>query len=106
VSEGRRAEFRAFGWDPADVPDPQDPATFERSKLRWDEADGSALLEWYRTLIALRRSRADLTDGRMDDARVDVDEAARRLVFRRGGVEVRCDFARDEVDVLVDGVPL
>ncbi len=25
VSEGRRSEFAAFGWDPKDVPDPQDP---------------------------------------------------------------------------------
>ena len=58
VSEGRRSEFRDFGWDPADVPDPQDPATFEASKLRWDEVergDHAALLEWYRTLIARRR---------------------------------------------------
>ena len=26
--EGRRREFAAFGWEPEDVPDPQDPATF------------------------------------------------------------------------------
>jgi maltooligosyltrehalose trehalohydrolase len=37
VSEGRRHEFAAFGWDPARVPDPQDPATFERSRLDWAE---------------------------------------------------------------------
>ena len=37
VSEGRRHEFAAFGWDPDDVPDPQDPATFERSRLDWAE---------------------------------------------------------------------
>ena len=37
VSEGRRHEFSSFGWDPRDVPDPQDPATFERSRLDWAE---------------------------------------------------------------------
>ena len=28
VTEGRTNEFSHFGWDPADVPDPQDPATY------------------------------------------------------------------------------
>ena len=37
VSEGRSAEFASFRLAADDVPDPQDPATFERSKLRWDE---------------------------------------------------------------------
>ena len=58
VSEGRRSEFREFGWNPANVPDPQDPATFEASKLQWDEVERdehAALLEWYRALIARRR---------------------------------------------------
>ena len=31
VRSGRRAEFAAHGWDEADVPDPQDPATRERT---------------------------------------------------------------------------
>ena len=37
VTNGRRREFRAFGWPPDAVPDPQAPATFERSMLKWDE---------------------------------------------------------------------
>ncbi len=36
-AQGAGAEFAAFGWDPADVPDPQDPATFARSRLDWAE---------------------------------------------------------------------
>ena len=50
----RRREFGAFGWVPMDVPDPQDPATFQRSKLTWDELDDPAhreLFAWYRELI-------------------------------------------------------
>ncbi|HET6810601.1 MAG TPA: malto-oligosyltrehalose trehalohydrolase [Acidimicrobiales bacterium] len=69
VSEGRRREFSAFGWDPSDVPDPQDLATFERSVLDWSEpthAEHRAVLDWYRELIALRRRDPDLTDGRLD----------------------------------------
>ncbi len=57
VSEGRRREFRDFNWE--DVPDPQDSATFGRSKLRWPvssgQSEGRDMLEWYRELIALRK---------------------------------------------------
>ncbi|HUF91415.1 MAG TPA: malto-oligosyltrehalose trehalohydrolase, partial [Candidatus Limnocylindria bacterium] len=37
VSEGRRREFAGFGWQPEDVPDPQAPETFLRSRLDWSE---------------------------------------------------------------------
>jgi maltooligosyltrehalose trehalohydrolase len=37
TAEGRIAEFERMGWDPAVVPDPQDPETFRRSKLDWGE---------------------------------------------------------------------
>ena len=81
VSDGRRREFAAFGWRPEQVPDPQDPATFERSRLDWSELDQPfhrRMLEWYRNLIRLR--------GRLGDAavRVEVDEPARHLVVGRG----------------------
>src|SRR5207245_10135043 len=58
VAEGREHEFEEFGWSPEDVPDPQDLATFERSKLRWEEIGEdlhAGMLDWYRDLIALRR---------------------------------------------------
>src|SRR5439155_717104 len=42
VSEGRRREFEAFGWRSELIPDPQDRATFERSRLRWEEVDEHA----------------------------------------------------------------
>lgn len=54
VSEGRRSEFKDFNF--REVPDPEDPATFERSKLSW--ADGLAnreMLDWYRQLLLLRK---------------------------------------------------
>ena len=37
VRNGRRAEFAAHGWRREDVPDPQDPATRDRSVLDWSE---------------------------------------------------------------------
>jgi maltooligosyltrehalose trehalohydrolase len=54
VSEGRRHEFADFDW--TDVPDPQDRATFERSRLHWELAtDDNDMLRWYRALIDLRK---------------------------------------------------
>jgi maltooligosyltrehalose trehalohydrolase len=56
---GRIAEFSRMGWDPAVVPDPQDPATFASAKLDWSEPaepDHARLLAWYRRLIELRRA--------------------------------------------------
>jgi maltooligosyltrehalose trehalohydrolase len=98
VSQGRRREFAAFGWQPDDVPDPQDEDTFERSKLDWSELDRdphAGLLEWYRRLLRLRRELPELTDGRIDRVDVSFDEAGRWLVVRRGSVAVACNLAAE-----------
>ena len=84
---GRRAEFASHGWAEEDVPDPQDPETFRRSKLDWSEPQRephARLLAWYRALLRLRRETPDLRDG--DLTRVDVqwDRATGRFVSRRG----------------------
>jgi maltooligosyltrehalose trehalohydrolase len=103
VSAGRRSEFRAFGWRPEDVPDPQDPATFERSRLDWaelEEAPHAALLDWHRRLIALRRSLpVPVAPGRV---RVEVDEERRTLVLHRGPIDVAINLG-DEPRVLETG---
>ena len=55
----------AMGWDESLVPDPNDPATFERSKLDWSETeqgDHRRLLQLYRALARLRREQPELTD--------------------------------------------
>jgi maltooligosyltrehalose trehalohydrolase len=106
VAQGRRSEFAAFGWKPEDVPDPQDPETFERSKLDWSEpgrAPHRDLLEWYRTLLRLRRSHPSLSDGRLDRLRTEVDEEHRRLRVTRGPVVLDVDFGADTVVVSVAG---
>ncbi len=62
VTKGRREEFQDFTWE--DVPDPQDAETFARSKLRWEIDDPAHrdMLEWYRTLLHLRRERVIPSD--------------------------------------------
>jgi maltooligosyltrehalose trehalohydrolase len=108
VCEGRRTEFAPFEWDPVDVPDPQSPQTFYRSRLDWQEPSRSphdALLDWYRTLIALRRRRPELSDPRLSRVTADANEALRTIVVARGrlGVLVNLSNAgrRFEVDGLV-----
>jgi maltooligosyltrehalose trehalohydrolase len=99
VAQGRRSEFASFGWDPAEVPDPQDAATFERSKLRWDERSSSPhaeMLEWYRSLVRLRRSTPDLADGRLDLVRVTADDDACTLVVERGEITIAANLGTEE----------
>jgi maltooligosyltrehalose trehalohydrolase len=67
-----------------DVPDPQDPATWRRSVLNWEEVgkdDHGALLDWYQRLIRLRQSEPALTDGRLD--RVEAWHGADSLAMWR-----------------------
>jgi maltooligosyltrehalose trehalohydrolase len=98
VSEGRRNEFRGFGWKPEDVPDPQSTETFQRSKLKWDEIDRephASMLRWHKDLIALRRRYAVLTDGCMECVEVRFDQEARWFAARRGEVDVICNLASE-----------
>ncbi|MEO6510864.1 MAG: DUF3459 domain-containing protein, partial [Nocardioides sp.] len=83
------------GWDPAVVPDPQDPETFTRSKLHWDElGEGRHVrtLDAYRQLAALRRELPELTDPAFARNRCTVDEDARLFTLRRGDVVVVVNF--------------
>ncbi|MEV6846091.1 malto-oligosyltrehalose trehalohydrolase [Actinoplanes sp. NPDC051411] len=106
VQTGRRREFAAHGWASADVPDPQDPATFERSKLDWNELDkpGHAdILDLYRKLIALRRGRADLSDPWLDKA--EVWHGDQYVVMRRGQCAVAANLAPVPQTVSLRAVP-
>lgn len=101
VSLGRRREFASFGWKPEDVPDPQDPATFERSRLNWDERyypEHKDLLDWYRTLLRVRRSHV-----KPGPVRVDFDEADRWLLVRGAGTTVAGNLGQERTRVPVQG---
>ncbi len=96
VRRGRRREFAAHGWAEEDVPDPQSPATRDRSCLDWAEAERephARVLAWYRTLITLRHTHPDLTAPDLADLRVAYDEGARWLAFRRGDIRVAVNLA-------------
>ena len=102
--DGRRAEFGSHGWDERDVPDPQDPKTFLRSRLDWSEPEQephARLLGWYRDMIALRRTEADLRDPRLD--RADVSWSDRRLQVARGSHQVLVNLAGGPWTCSVDG---
>ncbi|MEO3934051.1 malto-oligosyltrehalose trehalohydrolase [Micrococcaceae bacterium Sec7.4] len=109
TAEGRIREFERMGWDPAVVPDPQDPETFTRSRLNWAEAaqgDHARLLELYRQLIALRRSTPELAGLGFEDTAVAFSEAGGWLRLRRGNVEVAMNFAAEPRRVAVTGASM
>ncbi|TGD90495.1 malto-oligosyltrehalose trehalohydrolase [Mycolicibacterium sp. CH28] len=106
TAEGRKAEFADHGWDADDVPDPQDPQTFLRSKLDWDEVEQgehARLLAFYRGLIALRHDEPDLADPWLSHLIVDYDEDQRWIVMRRGSIAIACNLGQEPVRVPATG---
>ncbi|MBW4700722.1 MULTISPECIES: malto-oligosyltrehalose trehalohydrolase [unclassified Micromonospora] len=105
VATGRRREFAAHGWPPGDVPDPQDPQTFLRSRLDWAELDKPEhreMYDFYRRLIALRKARPDLSDPRLHQ--VEVRHGDEFLVVRRGGCLVVANLAGRRQRITLPGV--
>lgn len=103
ITRGRRREFAAHGWSEEEVPDPQDPATRDRSVLDWAEPDKPEhreLLEWYRALIALRRAEPELADGRLDE--VTATAGGRTLRIARGPFRVLVNFSDTPARVPLD----
>jgi maltooligosyltrehalose trehalohydrolase len=94
--EGRRSEFAAFASFGHEVPDPQDRATFERSKLT-RQAD-RALAELYRELLRIRRQ---LPPG--DAETIEFDEGERWLRVQRGGFELACNFSTQRRRLACEG---
>jgi maltooligosyltrehalose trehalohydrolase len=99
TAEGRIAEFERMGWDPAIVPDPQDPATYERSKLDWTErAHGrhARLLAAYQRLAELRRTLPQLTDPAFGHLAATADEDTRLFTLRRGDLLLAVNFGEQQ----------
>ncbi|CAM5476814.1 malto-oligosyltrehalose trehalohydrolase [Leifsonia shinshuensis] len=97
---GRIAEFARMGWDPAVVPDPQDPATFESAKLDWTEPAEPAharLLAWYRRLIEVRRALP------ADARATDVTSADGVFGFTRAGLRVEAALSGHDLPHPADG---
>jgi maltooligosyltrehalose trehalohydrolase len=85
---GRREEFAAFASFGQEIPDPQAPETFERSKLTRERDEPLARL--YEQLLAVRGSIAGESDP------IEFDEDERRLRVRRGSHELLCNFSHTE----------
>jgi maltooligosyltrehalose trehalohydrolase len=95
--EGRRREFAAFAAFGEEIPDPQDPMTFEHSKLS-RRGEPAGIRELYRDALALRpRLRAE---GPEATAHAD----GRRLTVTRGPYRILANFAEEPWPL--DGEPL
>ena len=114
VTEGRRNEFsrfRAFA-DPETrrrIPDPQDPETFERSRLNWEERESephASMIRYYRRLLALRRSEPALVKGEdFDIWDLDTDTLLLRRREASGGDLLAVIRLRGAGPVDLRGIP-
>jgi maltooligosyltrehalose trehalohydrolase len=104
VRAGRLEEFAQMEWDTSEVPDPQDPRTFEVSRLDWSELEQprhAALLALTRQLIKIRRTYPDFTDPHFDQGRAVSSDDGGWLLLERGEMIMVVNF-RDrptEVDI-------
>ncbi|HXJ07242.1 MAG TPA: malto-oligosyltrehalose trehalohydrolase [Candidatus Acidoferrum sp.] len=105
VRKGRREEFSRFAWQ-GEMPDPQDEATFLRSRLIWELRDKSPhknLLALYKELLRLRRE--DPVLSRRDNKNLEACsfERPKALLLRRwhGAHEILAlfSFEREQVSL-------
>lgn len=99
VIAGRIREFAAFGWQPSDVPDPQAIDTFTNSKINWEELTQephASILNWYRSLIALRKQFSDLNNGKINQVKIIFDETEKWFMIKRGTIITIVNFALNQ----------
>jgi maltooligosyltrehalose trehalohydrolase len=104
VRAGRLEEFAQMEWDTSNVPDPQDPRTFEVSRLDWSEPDQprhAELLDLTRRLINIRRTYPDFTDPRFDEGRALSNDDAGWLLLERGDMIMVVNFHDHPTEVNV-----
>jgi maltooligosyltrehalose trehalohydrolase len=85
VRTGRKKEFEYFHRG-EEVPDPQSPDTFNRSKLQWDlQTSGKheTMLRYYKKLILLRKQLEPLSSGTRHELEVKVLDEQKVLVISR-----------------------
>jgi len=85
VAKSRRAELEKLG--EVEAPDPQDPRTFERSKIDWTEetrSPGREMLALHRALLTLRRTEPAMRKRSRRDMDVERVGESLLLVRRRG----------------------
>lgn len=112
VRRGRREEFAPFRWQ-GEPPDPQDEATFLRSKLNWELAEREPhrlLRELYRELLRLRRAVPALANLSKEEMEVrEFAEQSCLAVHRRhqdGDALILLNFGKSRASLPLPGSPL
>ncbi|HVB78390.1 MAG TPA: malto-oligosyltrehalose trehalohydrolase [Candidatus Binataceae bacterium] len=85
VSEGRKREYEGFLRD-RPFSDPQSFETYARSHLNWNEPQDprhAAILDFHRSLLALRRRHPCLANCRKDLTRAECDETQGWMTVER-----------------------
>jgi len=85
VRRGRKEEFSAFQWE-GTLPDPQDEMTFLRSKIDLDlrhHEKNHTLLEFYRTLIQLRKEIPSLSSLDKQGVKIEAFERDKAILMKR-----------------------
>jgi maltooligosyltrehalose trehalohydrolase len=104
IRAGRLEEFAQMEWDTSDVPDPQDPRTFEVSRLDWSELEQprhAELLDLTKRLISIRRTYPDFTDPRFDQGRALSNDEGGWLLLERGDMIMVVNFRDRPTEVAV-----
>ena len=107
VMNGRKEEFKSFGWQ-EELPDPQNPETFSRTKLNWGnrkKGRGRIMLAFYRRLIQLRRTIPALSRPFKKNLEVDSWENEKVLLLHRwhdkSEAIILMNFNRQEVSIRI-----
>ncbi len=85
VNKGRKEEFSYFNWE-GEPPDPRIEETFNNSMLQWQllsEEPHKTMYEYYKKLIAFRKSNPALNNTNRDATIAEADETARILRLQR-----------------------
>jgi len=107
VRRGRRDEFKAFRWS-GEPPDPQDPGTFLRAKLKWQLQEcepHKQLREFYAELLRMRKEFPALANADTSCVEATAFENEKALVLHRwdGNDEILAlfNFGKEEAGVSV-----
>lgn len=106
VRKGRSEEFKDFAWE-EEPPDPESEDTFNRSRIHWDERNEGRhgkLLEFFRTLVSLRREIPAFAAVERDSTKAQGFEDKKLVVMKQWaqGCEVLCFFNFNSEDVSIE----
>lgn len=102
VFHGRCNDLKNFGWNLTNIPDPQALETFNRSKVEWQKIANDEhrdLLEWYKSLIFLRKKFPELNNGDLSHIYVKFDEAQKWLIIEREKILLIANFSNAKQEI-------